>query len=60
LGVAGPGWLLLIYLICAQGISAFDYEMGVAMGAMIRFERLPNNSCRNDIEIIVEHDFRSI
>jgi hypothetical protein len=28
----GPGWLLLIYLIYAQGISAFDYELGVAMG----------------------------
>jgi len=28
----GPGWLLLIYLIYAQGIPAFDYEFGVAMG----------------------------
>ena len=28
----GPGWLLLIYLIYARGISAFDYELGVAMG----------------------------
>ncbi len=28
----GPGWLLLIYLIYAQGISAFGYELGVAMG----------------------------
>lgn len=28
----GPGWLLLVYLICAQGISALDYELGVAMG----------------------------
>jgi len=27
-----PGWLLLIYLIYAQGISAFGYELGVAMG----------------------------
>lgn len=27
-----PGWLLLIYLIYAQGISAFDYQLGVAMG----------------------------
>ena len=27
-----PGWLLLIYLIYAQGISAFSYELGVAMG----------------------------
>jgi len=28
----GPGWFLLIYLIYAQGISAFGYELGVAMG----------------------------
>jgi len=28
----GPGWLLLIYLVFAQGISAFDYETGVRMG----------------------------
>ena len=28
----GPGWFLLIYLIYAQGISAFSYELGVAMG----------------------------
>jgi hypothetical protein len=27
-----PGWLLLIYLVYAQGISAFDYQLGVAMG----------------------------
>jgi len=28
----GPGWLLLVYLVYAQGISALDYELGVAMG----------------------------
>ena len=28
----GPGWLLLIYLVYAQGIPAFNYELGVAMG----------------------------
>jgi hypothetical protein len=28
----GPGWLLLLYLIVAQAIPAFDYELGVAMG----------------------------
>jgi len=28
----GPGWLLLIYLIYAQGITAFGYHLGVAMG----------------------------
>jgi len=27
-----PGWLLLIYLIYAQGITAFSYDLGVAMG----------------------------
>lgn len=28
----GPGWLLLLYLVYAQGISAFSYQLGVAMG----------------------------
>jgi len=28
----GPGWLLLLYLGYAQGIPAFDYDLGVAMG----------------------------
>ena len=28
----GPGWFLLIYLIYAQGITAFGYELGVTMG----------------------------
>lgn len=27
-----PGWLLLLYLVYAQGIPAFDYELGVRMG----------------------------
>jgi len=27
-----PGWLLLIYLILAQGVAAFDYELGIKMG----------------------------
>ena len=30
--VHGGGWPLLIYLIIAQGIAAFSYELGVAMG----------------------------
>ena len=30
--IQGPGWLLLAYLIVAQGIAAFSYELGVAMG----------------------------
>lgn len=28
----GPGWLMLLYLVYAQGIPAFDYDLGVAMG----------------------------
>lgn len=28
----GPGWLLLVYLVYAQAIPAFDYDLGVAMG----------------------------
>ena len=28
----GPGWLLLSYLVVAQGVSALDYRLGVAMG----------------------------
>jgi hypothetical protein len=27
-----PGWLLLIYLVVAQGITAFSYDLGVSMG----------------------------
>ena len=27
-----PGWLLLAYLVYAQALPAFDYELGVAMG----------------------------
>ena len=27
-----PGWLLLFYLIYAQAIPAFDYDLGIAMG----------------------------
>ena len=28
-----PGWLLLVYLVAAQGISAFSYDLGVKMGS---------------------------
>jgi len=31
-GIQAPGWLLLIYLVYAQGVSALRYEWGVAMG----------------------------
>ena len=27
-----PGWLLLLYLIYAQAIAAFSYDLGIAMG----------------------------
>lgn len=27
-----PGWLLLVYLVYAQAIPAFDYDLGIAMG----------------------------
>ena len=30
--VLGPGWLLVAYLIYAQGIPAIDYDLGVTMG----------------------------
>lgn len=30
--VQGPGWLLVLYLIYAQAIAAFNYELGVRMG----------------------------
>jgi hypothetical protein len=31
-GIQGPGWLLLVYLVYAQGVSALSYELGVSMG----------------------------
>lgn len=30
--IQGPGWLLLLYLVYAQAIPAFNYELGVALG----------------------------
>lgn len=30
--VQGPGWLLLIYLVIAQGLTALSYDLGVSMG----------------------------
>jgi hypothetical protein len=30
--IQAPGWLLLLYLIYAQAIPAFNYEAGVTMG----------------------------
>ena len=31
-GLQIPGWLLLIYLIYAQGVTAFSYDLGVLLG----------------------------
>ena len=31
--IQGPGWLLLLYLILAQGLSALSYDLGVRMGS---------------------------
>lgn len=35
-----PGWLLLAYLVYAQAIPAFDYELGVRMGTQESAERI--------------------
>ncbi len=35
-----PGWLLLIYLIYAQAIPAFDYSLGVSMGTQDSAEKI--------------------
>ena len=31
-GLQVPGWLLFAYLVYAQAIPAFDYQLGVRMG----------------------------
>ena len=36
----GPGWLLLAYLVWAQAIPAFDYELGVSMGTQEPAEQI--------------------
>ena len=35
-----PGWLLLVYLVYAQGIPAFNYELGVSMGTQESAEQI--------------------
>ena len=35
-----PGWLLFFYLIYAQAIPAFDYDVGVAMGTQESAEQI--------------------
>lgn len=34
------GWLFLVYLVYAQGITALDYDYGVAMGTQEPAERI--------------------
>ena len=36
----GFGWLLFVYLAYAQGIPAFDYELGVRMGTQESAEQI--------------------
>jgi len=36
----GPGWLLLAYLVYAQAIPAFDYDLGVSMGTQEPVEQI--------------------
>jgi hypothetical protein len=38
--IQGPDWLLLIYLIYAQAIPAFDYDLGVTMGTQESAEQI--------------------
>lgn len=35
-----PGWILLTYLVYAQAIPAFDYELGVRMGTQESSEQI--------------------
>lgn len=35
-----PGWLLLLWLVYTQGISALSYELGVSMGSQEPVERI--------------------
>jgi len=36
----GPGWLLLLYLLYAQAIPAFSYDLGIAMGTQEPAEKI--------------------
>ena len=40
LGITVAGWIPLIYLIYAQGITAFNYDIGVAMGTLEPIEKI--------------------
>ena len=35
-----PGWIVLVYLVYAQAIPAFDYELGVRMGTQESAQRI--------------------
>ena len=35
-----PGWILILYLVVAQGISAIDYNLGVRMGTQESAEKI--------------------
>ena len=36
----GPGWLLFLYLVYAQAIPAFNYDLGIAMGTQEPAEQI--------------------
>ena len=36
----GGGWVLLAYLVVAQGVAAIDYGLGVRMGTQEPVERI--------------------
>jgi hypothetical protein len=38
--IQGPGWLLLAYLVYAQAIPAFDYDLGITMGTQESAEQI--------------------
>jgi hypothetical protein len=43
-GLQIPGWILLIYLIYAQGITAFGSDLGVLMGTQEPAEVITEDS----------------
>jgi len=38
--IQGPGWLLLAYLVIAQGLTAISYDIGVSMGTQESVETI--------------------
>lgn len=49
--IEGPGWFLLIYLVYAQAIPAFDYDLGVKMGTQEPAEQI------SDVGVAFWHGF---